>query len=117
MRPAKERQPGGLEYDLTQAFAQELGVGDQYLVAEPDDLESQLGKSRYHLAAAWLSPRTDSDNQATPAIFQTRDILAQHEATLPLTELSQLATARRSARNGRIAPGRDAGKLKKRLPG
>jgi membrane-bound lytic murein transglycosylase F len=83
--------PGGLEYDLTQAFAQELGVGVKYLVAEPDDLENQLGKERYHLAAAWLAPQADSGNQATPAIFQTRDILAQHEATLPLTELSQLA--------------------------
>src|SRR5574343_324899 len=83
--------PAGLEYDLTQVFAQELGVGVKYIVAEPDDLESQLGEARYHLAAAWLSPRADSDNQATPALFQSRDILAQHEATLPLTELPQLA--------------------------
>jgi membrane-bound lytic murein transglycosylase F len=108
--------PGGLEYDLTQAFAQELGVGVKYLVAEPDDLEEQLGKARYHLAAAWLSPRADSDNQATPAIFQSRDILAQHEATLPLTELPQLAGKTVHV----MAGSRQAvtlEKLKKQLPG
>jgi membrane-bound lytic murein transglycosylase F len=34
--------PGGLEYDLTQAFAQELGVGVKYIVDKPEELESSL---------------------------------------------------------------------------
>ena len=83
--------PTGIEYDLTQAFAQELGVGVKYIVAKPEELDAQLAASKYHLAAAWLSPIADSTIQATPAIFQTRDILAQHEASLPLSERSQLA--------------------------
>ncbi|MBP5987484.1 MAG: membrane-bound lytic murein transglycosylase MltF [Azonexus sp.] len=82
--------PAGLEYDLTQAFARELGVDVKYIVVEPEELEARLAGSKYHLAAAWLSPGSD-DNQATPAIFQTRDILVQHEASLPLSEQSQLA--------------------------
>eukprot|EP00825_Cyclidium_porcatum_P026390 TRINITY_DN2840_c0_g1_i2.p1 TRINITY_DN2840_c0_g1~~TRINITY_DN2840_c0_g1_i2.p1 ORF type:complete len:175 (-),score=9.34 TRINITY_DN2840_c0_g1_i2:3-527(-) len=83
--------PTGIEYDLTQAFAQELGVGVRYIVVEPEKLETQLAASQYHLAAAWLSPIANSTIQSTPAIFQTRDMLAQHEASLPLTERSQLA--------------------------
>ena len=83
--------PAGLEYDLTQAFAQELGVDVKYVVVEPAALEASLARGKYHLAAAWLSPGSDDTNQATPAIFQTRDILVQHEASLPLSELSQLS--------------------------
>jgi membrane-bound lytic murein transglycosylase F len=83
--------PGGLEHDLAQAFAQELGVGVKFVVAKPDELESQLAASDYHIAAAWLSPLPESGLQATQPIFQARDIIAQHEASLPLTELSQLA--------------------------
>ncbi|MDE2440415.1 MAG: membrane-bound lytic murein transglycosylase MltF [Betaproteobacteria bacterium] len=85
--------PAGLEYDLTQAFAQELGVGVKYIVAAPETLESQLAESRYHLAAAWLSPSNDPSLLTTPPIFQTRDILVQHEATLPLTSTTQLSGA------------------------
>ncbi|WP_434515941.1 membrane-bound lytic murein transglycosylase MltF [Dechloromonas sp. ARDL1] len=86
--------PGGLEYDLIQTFAQELGVGVKYLVAEPDALDAQLAGTRYHLAAGWLSPGADTDIQNTPPIFQTRDILIQHEATLPLTGPEQLSGKR-----------------------
>jgi membrane-bound lytic murein transglycosylase F len=83
--------PIGLEYDLAQAFAQELGVAVQFQVVEPDDLEGRLADEKYHLAAAWLSPGTDTAIHATPPIFLTRDILAQHDASLPLTETRQLA--------------------------
>jgi len=83
--------PTGLEYDLAQAFAQELGVGVKYEIVEPLELESKLASAEYHIAAAWLSPGSNGDIQATPPIFLTRDILAQHEASLPLTELKQLA--------------------------
>ncbi len=82
--------PGGLEYDLIQVFAQELGVGVKYIVADPDNLEAQITGTRYHLAAGWLSPGSDASIETTPPIFLTRDILIQHEATLPLNELEQL---------------------------
>lgn len=81
----------GLEHDLAEAFARELGVAAKFVVVPPDELESSLEDGRYHLAMAWLSPSSDGAIRATPPIFQTRDILAQHEASLPLTELSQLA--------------------------
>jgi membrane-bound lytic murein transglycosylase F len=83
--------PSGLEYDLTQAFAQELGVDVKYLVVEPEELEDHLVGGRYHLAAAWLSPSADETMQATPAITLTRDVLVQNEASLPLSERAQLS--------------------------
>lgn len=83
--------PSGLEYDLTQAFAQELGVDVKYIVVQPEELETHLVGSRYHLAAAWLSPSTDETMQSTPAITLTRDVLVQHDASLPLSELAQLS--------------------------
>jgi membrane-bound lytic murein transglycosylase F len=81
---------GGLEHDLAETFAQELGVGVKYIVATPETLAGELASSRYHIAAAWLSPPPEGELKATPAIFATRDVLAQHEASLPLTELAQL---------------------------
>ena len=83
--------PIGLEYDLTQAFAQELGVDVKYEIVEPGELESRLANTKYHIATAWLSPGSNSDLQATPPIFLTRDVLAQHDASLPLTDPKQLA--------------------------
>ena len=86
----KNATPTGLEHDLVEAFAQELGVAVEYIVVPPEELASRLETERYHLAASWLSPNEHLGIQATPAIFQTRDILVQHEASLPLTELAQL---------------------------
>lgn len=81
----------GLEHDLVEAFAQDLGVAVKYIVAKPDELDSRLDSSRYHLAAAWLSPNDEQPYPATPPIFLTNDVLAQNDASLPLTEKSQLA--------------------------
>ena len=81
----------GLEHDLAEAFAQELGVAVKFIVVPPDQLATRLDGGDYHIAAAWLSPLPDSTIKATPAIFQTRDILVQHEASLPLHEPGQLA--------------------------
>ena len=83
--------PTGLEYDLAQAFAQELGVAVKFEAVEPEQLEARLLRHDYHLAAAWLSPALSPDIQATPPIFLTRDILVQHEASLPLADSKQLA--------------------------
>ena len=80
----------GIEHDLAELFAQELGVGIRYVVVPPEQMESELANGRYHLAAAWLSPHADEGYAATPPLFQTRDTLAQHEASLPLTDLGQL---------------------------
>ncbi|MBL8429639.1 MAG: membrane-bound lytic murein transglycosylase MltF [Dechloromonas sp.] len=82
--------PAGLEYDLAQAFAQELGVAIKFEVVEPEQLDARLATNDFHIAAAWLSPAPATDVQTTPPIFLTRDILVQHEASLPLTDTKQL---------------------------
>lgn len=80
----------GLEHDLIEAFALELGVGVKYIMAEPGALPNKLRSHDYHLAAGWLSPGSDMEVNATPAIFQTQDRLVQHDASLPLTDRKQL---------------------------
>ena len=81
----------GLEYDLVTLLAEELGVRTEFVVLPPGELNSQLLEGRYHIAAAWLSPSSHTDMQGSPPIFSTRDVLAQHEGSLPLTSLEQLA--------------------------
>lgn len=83
--------PSGLEYDLIQAFALELGVGIKTELVEPEQIESRLASNDYHIAAGWLPPHEKNKVVATPPIFMTQDILIQNEASLPLTELSQLS--------------------------
>ncbi|MFZ2267567.1 MAG: membrane-bound lytic murein transglycosylase MltF [Azonexus sp.] len=81
----------GLEHDLIEAFAQELGVEVKYQVVKPEELAEQLDDGDYHLAAGWFSPDEETPYQATPPIFLTRDVLAQNDASLPLSDKSQLA--------------------------
>lgn len=81
----------GLEYDLSMALAEELGVQAQFIVLPPEAMSERLYQGGYHIAAAWLSPSDDPDIHNGPALFSTRDVLAQHEASLPLSNVSQLA--------------------------
>ena len=83
--------PGGLERDLIEAFAQELGVGVKYEVAEASRFAERLVGTRYHIAAGWMSPVGHSPLQTSEPIFQSQDWIAQHEASLPLGELDDLA--------------------------
>lgn len=80
----------GLEHDLVEAFAQELGVGIDFINVEPDDIESKLASGKGHLAIGWLPPATHPQIKTTAPIMQSRDIIIQHEASLPLDELSDL---------------------------
>ncbi|MDR0776907.1 MAG: membrane-bound lytic murein transglycosylase MltF [Azonexus sp.] len=81
---------GRLERDLAEAFAKELGVGVRYEIVARAGLDKAIADGRYHLAAAWLSPLPEQGIAATPPLFMTRDVLAQHEASLPLTQPEQL---------------------------
>lgn len=81
---------GRLERDLTEIFAEELGVGVRYEIVAPAGLDEAIAEGRYHLATAWLSPLPEQGIAATPPLFMTRDVLAQHEASLPLTQPEQL---------------------------
>jgi membrane-bound lytic murein transglycosylase F len=80
----------GLAHDLASAFAQELNVGVKFLIVAPDQIDRQLAEGKAHFAATWRSPPADGQMKVTPPIAQTRDLLIQHEASLPLIELADL---------------------------
>jgi len=80
----------GLEHDLIEAFAQELGVGVKFEVVPPDEIDAALDAGKAHLAAAWLPMPADASEKSTPPISQTSDVLLQHEASLPLDDIGDL---------------------------
>ena len=80
----------GLEHDLIEAFAQELGVGVKYEVVPPDEIDAVLDAGKAHLAAAWLPMPADTREKSTPPILQTSDVLLQHEASLALDDKDDL---------------------------
>ena len=80
----------GLEHDLIEAFAQDLGVAVKYLVVPPQDIASTIAAGKAHFAAAWLPTPDDPSQKATPPILQTSSILVQHEASLPLEDKNEL---------------------------
>jgi len=81
----------GLEHDLSTLLAEELGVAVRHKVIKPGEISDRLNGRGYHIAAAWLSPATDPEIIASPPLFSTHDVLAQHEALLPLRSLDQLS--------------------------
>lgn len=80
----------GLEYDLIEAFARELGVGVRYLPAAPEEIRSRLDDGEAHFAAAWFSPAAGEDGATTPPFLHSMDIVVQNEASLPIDELADL---------------------------
>ncbi len=86
----ENNQISGLEHDLVESFAQELGVAVKYLVVSPEEIESQLTNNKAHLAAAWLSPPENRKIKTTPNIRYTNDVIVQHEASLPVLDKEEL---------------------------
>jgi membrane-bound lytic murein transglycosylase F len=80
----------GLEHDLVEAFAQELGVGVKYLVATPNEVAATLDAGKAHIAVAWLPAPGEPGQKATPPIVHSSDVIVQHEASLPLSEREDL---------------------------
>jgi membrane-bound lytic murein transglycosylase F len=80
----------GLEHDLVEAFAQELGVAARFLLATPDEIKSRLASGDAHLAIGWLPATQDATLKTTGPILQSDDVIIQHEASLPLNELADL---------------------------
>lgn len=80
----------GIEHDLVEAFAQELGVGVKYLVVPPQEIAPALAAGKAHLAVAWLPLPADDGQKTTPPILQSTDVLIQHEASLPLDDRNDL---------------------------
>ena len=80
----------GLEHDLIEAFARELGVGVTYLPVPPEEIQPQLAKGKAHFAAARFSPDPGDPQKASQPFLFSRDVLVQHEASLPLDEIPDL---------------------------
>jgi membrane-bound lytic murein transglycosylase F len=80
----------GLEHDLIEAFAQELGVGVRYLVVPAEEIQTKLARGKAHFAASWFSPVTGNALKTSPPFLHSIDILVQNEASLPVDELADL---------------------------
>ena len=82
----------GFDHDLMQLFAKELGVKVRFVVAASDaDIYRRLIRREAHIAAAWLTPIDDSEIRSSASYFQSSNILVTHEASLPISEIEQLA--------------------------
>jgi len=81
----------GFEHDLAEMFAEELGVSVRFVTASQEDFPDLIRANKAHFAAAWLTPDTSLSARASQPFFKTRDVLVQHEASLPLDELDDLA--------------------------
>lgn len=84
-------EASGLEHDLIEAFAKELGVGVDYHITTPVELPHRMAAGEAHVALGWLDLPGNSGLKATPPILQSRDVLIQHEATLPISEPDELS--------------------------
>lgn len=82
--------PSGFEHDLIERFTGELGVGVRRIIATPGDFRAQLKAHQVHLATAWLSPEDHPEYLFSQAFMESRDVLVQHEASLPIKRIEEL---------------------------
>jgi membrane-bound lytic murein transglycosylase F len=81
----------GLEYDLAQLFAKELGVPLRFVVVPRHEIRERLSRHEGHLAAGWLTPReADPSFKYSHAYLSSHDVLVRHEAALPIRNLERL---------------------------
>lgn len=80
----------GLEHDLVKLLAEDLGVEARYIVAKPREIAERLDRGEAHLAISWYTPQAGEPGAAPPFI-KTRDVLVQHEASLPIDTVGELA--------------------------
>ncbi|MDR0529011.1 MAG: membrane-bound lytic murein transglycosylase MltF [Zoogloeaceae bacterium] len=86
------RAPAGLEHDLALMFAEESGVSARFVVTPRQEIRRRLAKNEGHLAMGWLSPTPNSQSLSfSKPLFETRDTLVRHEASLPIRSLDQIA--------------------------
>jgi membrane-bound lytic murein transglycosylase F len=84
----------GFDHDLAQLFAEEIGLKPRFVVASSDaDILQRLKSRQGHLAAAWLIPVNDPETPHAQAYFQSTNLLVNHEASLPIDEIEELADA------------------------
>jgi membrane-bound lytic murein transglycosylase F len=97
-----ENEPAtGLEHDLVQMFAQELGVSVRFVVVPRHEIRERLLRHEAHFAAGWLTPEvSDSHTKYSPPYLASRDVLVRHEAALPIRALENLENRRVVASKG-----------------
>ncbi len=110
----EEGNISGFDADFMQNFADSLNRPLRYLVVGHDHLEDFLKDGDYHIAASWLSPFENMDqNNISQPIFLTQDILLLSEKAPEIKNINDLAnqtlyvmagsrqaqTARRLAKN------------------
>ena len=81
----------GLEHDLIEAFAGELGVSVKYIQSPPSEIDVRMRAGEAHIAIGWLGKPENPEEQTTPPILKSHDVLIQHEASLPLTKPEELS--------------------------
>lgn len=82
----------GFDYDLARMLANELGLKSRFVVAASDtDILNRLKNGEGHLAAAWQTPIEDPEIRSSTPYFQSQNVLVTHEASLPFSEIEQLA--------------------------
>ncbi|WP_303783683.1 membrane-bound lytic murein transglycosylase MltF [Azovibrio restrictus] len=82
--------PSGLEHDLIQMFAEELGVTARFKVVPRHEIRERLARHQGHLAAGWLTPTPDPEFRYSPPHLESSDVLVRHEASLPVRSLENL---------------------------
>jgi membrane-bound lytic murein transglycosylase F len=86
------KEASGFDYDLVQMFAQEKGLKTRFIVAKSDaDLLRRLMNGEAHFAAAWQIPTDEADIRSSIPYLESRNVLVTHEASLPVTQIKQLA--------------------------
>lgn len=82
----------GFEHDLVSLFAEELELKVRFIVAASDaDIVRRLKARQAHMAAAWLRPDDDPELRRAAPYMMSSNILATHEATLPINDIGRLA--------------------------
>lgn len=81
----------GFEHDLVKMFAQNIGMAIEFIVANNDqEIHERLQHGEAQLAAAWQIPTNNHSLPESQPFFESKNILVTHEASLPITDLSQL---------------------------
>ena len=107
----------GFEHDLARKFAEERGMKSRIVVAATDqDLFGRLKRGEAHLAIAWAPVGTDPQIASSRPYIQSGDVIVTHEASLPITQLGQLAGRTIHVTAGSRQEG-ELVELAKRIPG
>jgi membrane-bound lytic murein transglycosylase F len=90
----EESGPFGFERELAAQFARSIGLTPRFIVVDSeDDIYRRLKHGDAHMAAAWLPPPVSEPEQfkSVSPHSRSRDVLVQHEAALPIDDITELA--------------------------